>query len=229
MRTLKNELLIASVTLMVLGILSSMVGAKNPREPSQGPKPSHLYIQQGPKTFRIPRKGLTFKTVLVLGPRQSGLYGMTSPPDISLDNQPLEIVLFDPVTAGATIRLAKLAHVGTAPAHSFDLQAPRIGPAFFDKIYHLKYDEPVPINLWCVESDIPLQITPVSGKPGWFRAVPERHLQGGVFAITFGRVDGPRIYSGDRHCYPFLLAGAPGPLKLPGKMSASPPPKPPCP
>ena len=226
MRTLKNELLIASVTVIVFGILSatSVVGAKNPRKSSQGPQYSHLYIKQDHKTFRIPPRGLTFKTALVLGPSKSGLYGITSPPDISLGNQPLEIVLFDPVTAGATLRLAKLAHIQTAPAHSFDLQATKIGPAFFAQIYHVQYDESVPINLWCVDSDIRLQITPVAGKPGWFRAVPERQLEAGVFAITFGRADGPRIYTGDRYFYPFVLAGAPEPLTPPGKIPA-----PPCP
>lgn len=231
MRTLKNELLIAFVTVIVLGILSStsVVGAKNPRKSSQGTKYSHLYIKQDQKTFRIPQRGLTFKTALVLGPNKSGLYGIAGPPDISLDIKPIEILLFDPVTAGATIRLAKLAHIETAPAHSFDLQATKIGPAIFDKIYHVKYDESVPINLWCVESDILLQITPVAEKPGWFRAVPERQLKAGVFAITFGGADGPRIYAGDRYFYPFVLASAPEPLKPPGKMPAAAHQTPPCP
>ena len=170
-----------------------------------------LYIKQDQKTFRLPQQGLTFKTALVLGSDQSGLYGIPSPPKTSLDIKPIEIVFFDPETAGATIRLTKLAHIATAPAHSFDLQATKIGPAIFAKIYHVKYDESVPINLWCVETDIPLQITPMAGKPGWFRAVPEQQLEAGVFAITFGRVDGPRIYAGDRYFYPFVLASARSP------------------
>ena len=150
-------------------------------------------------------------------------------PQISLDLKPIEILLFDPATAGATMRLTKLAHIDTAPAHSFDRQATKIGPAIFDKIYHVKYDESVPINLWCVETDIPLAITPVAEKPGWFRAVPEQQLEAGVFAITFGRADGPRIYAGDRYFYPFVLASAPEPLNPPGKKPAAPHPTPPCP
>jgi hypothetical protein len=139
-----------------------------------------------------------------------------------LDIKPIEILFFDPDTAGATIRLTKLAHIETAPAHSFDLQATKIGPAIFDKIYHVKYDESVPINLWCIEGDIPLAITPVAKNPGWFRAVPERQLEAGVFAITFGRADGPRIYAGDQYFYPFVMASAPDPMQPPGKKPAAP-------
>ena len=231
MRTSKNELLTAFLTVIILGIVSSpsVGGAQKPRKPSQGPTYFDLYIKQDHKTLRLPQRGLTFKTALVLGPDKSGLYGLSSPPPISLDIKPIEIVLFDPETAGATIRLAKLVHIDTAPAHSFDLQATKIGPAIFDKIYHVNYDESLPINLWCVESDIPLEITPVAKKPGWFRAVPERQLEPGVFAITFGRADGPRIYTGDRSFYPFVLASAPEPPKPPSQKPALPHQTPPCP
>ncbi len=231
MRTLKNELLIAFLTVMVLGILSStsVVGAKKPRKSSHGAKCSDLYIKQDQKTFRLPQEGLTFKTALVLGADKSGLYGIPSPPKISLAIKPIEILCFDPDTAGATIRLTKLAHIATAPAHSFDLQATKIGPAIFDKIYHVKYDESVPINLWCIEGDIPLAITPVAKNPGWFRAVPERQPEAGVFAITFGRVDGPRIYAGDQYFYPFVIASAPEPMQPPGKKPAASHQTPACP
>jgi hypothetical protein len=210
--------------MILLGVVSSpaVVGAKKPGQSSQGPKCFDLYIQQDQKTWRLPLRGLSFKTALVLGPDKSGLYGIPSPPDTCLNIKPIEIMLFDPETAGATIRLTKLAHIATAPAHFFDLQATKIGPALFDKIYQVKYDEAVPINLWCVESDIPLEITPVAGKPGWFRAVPERQLEAGVFAITFGRADGPRIYTGDRYSYPFVLAAAPEPPQPADNKPATP-------
>ena len=231
MRTLKKELLVAGLTMIIVGMLSStaVVGAKKPRKSPQGAKRYDLYVKQDQKTFRLPQKGLSFKTALVLGSDQSGLYGIPSPPKTTLDIKPIEIVLFDPETAGATVRLTKLAHIATAPAHSFDLQATKISPAIFPKIYHVKYDESLPINLWCVETDIPLQITPMAGKPGWFRAVPDQQLEAGVFAITLGRVDGPRIYAGDRHFYPFVLASAPEPLNPPGKKPAAPHQTPPCP
>jgi hypothetical protein len=226
MRTFKQELRIAGLAVILAGMVSTpaVVGATKARRASPGVKPGNLYIKQDQKTIRLPRAGLTFKSALVLGSDQSGLYGIPSPPRTTLDLKPLEIVLFDPETAGATLRLTKLAHVASAPAHSFDLQATKIGPTLFPKVYHVKYDESLPINLWCVEADIPLQITPVAGKSGWFRAVPDQPLEAGVFAITLARVDGPRIYAGDRHFYPFVLAGAPAPPNPPASQPA-----PPCP
>jgi len=231
MRTLKKELLIAGLTMIMVGTLSSpaVVGAQKPRQSPQDAQRYNLYIRQDQKTVPLPQQGLSFKTALVFGSDQSGLYGIPSPPKTTLDIKPIEIVLFDPETAGATLRLTKLAHIATAPAHSFDLQANKIGPAIFPQIYHVKYDESLPINLWCVETEIPLQITPMAGKPGWFRAAPDQQLEAGVFAITLGRVDGPRMYAGDRHFYPFVLASAPEPLNPPGKKPAAPHPTPPCP
>jgi len=231
MRTLKKEILITGLTMIIVGVLSSaaVVGAEKPRKSPRDAKRCGLYIKQDQKAFLLPQQSLTFKTALVLGSDQSGLYGIASPPQTILDLKPIEIVLFDPETAGATVRLTKLAHIATAPAHSFDRQATKIGPAIFPQIYHVKYDESLPINLWSVQTDIPLEITPMAGKPGWFRAVPDQQLEAGVFAITLGRVDGPRIYAGDRHFYPFVLASSPEPLNPPGKKPAAPHPTPPCP
>jgi hypothetical protein len=213
MRTLRIEFLIAVLTLVFLGMLSStyVAGARKPRTSSQEPKYHDLYIRQGQKTFRLPQGDLTFKTALSLGPDKSGFYGIPRPPRTRLDIKPIEILIFDPETAGATLRLAKLAHIETVPAHSFDLKATKVGPAIFAKVYHVNYDESLPINLWCVESNIPLQLTPVARKPGWYRAVPEQILEAGVYAINFGGVDGPRNYTGDRDFYPFVLAKAPEP------------------
>jgi hypothetical protein len=231
MRTLKRELLITGLTVIMVGMLSAtaVVGAKQPRQSSRGGKGYDLYIRQDQKTVPLPQQGLTFKSALVLGSDQSGLYGIPTPPKTTLDLKPVEIVFFDPETAGATVRLTRLAHIVAAPAHSFDLQATKISPAIFPKIYHVEYDASLPINLWCVETEIPLQITPMAGKPGWFRAVPDQQLEAGVFAITLARVDGPRIYAGDRHFYPFVLASVPQPLNPPGKKPAGPQPTPPCP
>jgi hypothetical protein len=224
MRTLKNGLLIAIYSLLVLGFLScaSAAGAKELRESSQRAKGSGLYITQDHKNFLLPQCGLTFKTALVLGVDKSGLYGIPNPPKISLDIRPIEILFFDPAAAGATIRLTRLAHIETAPARSFDLQATKLGPDVFDKIYHVKYDASVSINLWCIDRDIPLAITPVAKNPGWFRAVPEQQLAAGVFAITFGRADGPRIYAGAQYFYPFVIASTPEPMQPPGKKPACP-------
>jgi len=211
MRTLRKEFLVAVLTVIVLGILGSTdaVGAKKPRKSLQKRTYYDLYVVQGAKTFRLPQGDLTFKTALSLGPDKTGCYGIPRPPETRLDIEPIEILLFDPETAGATMQLAKLAHIETAPAHSFDLKAVKIGPAIFDKVYHVNFDEPVPINLWCVEGNIPLQLTPVARKPGWYRAVPARKLEAGVYAINFGGIDGPRIYTGALYCYPFILAGGP--------------------
>lgn len=219
MRTVKNELLIAFWGVIVLGLVcpASVVGAKELRRSSRSAKGSDLYIKQDHKNFRLLQKGLTFKTALILGSDKSGLYGIPNPPKISLDIRPIEILFFDPAAAGTTIRLTKLAHIETAPAYSFDLQPTKLGPEVFDKIYHVKYDESVPINLWCIDRDIPLAITPVTKNPGWFRAVPAQQLTAGVFAITFGRADGPRIYAGDQYFYPFVMASAPETMQPPGK------------
>jgi hypothetical protein len=213
MRTLRKEFLVAVLTVIVLGILGSTdaVVAKKPRKSLQKRTYYDLYVVQGAKTFRLPQGDLTFKTALSLGPDKTGFYGIPGPPGTRLDIEPIEILLFDPETAGATVQLAKLAHIETAPAHSFDLKAVKIGPAIFDKVYHVNFDEPVPINLWCVEGNIPLLLTPVARKRGWYRAVPAQKLEAGVYAINFGGIDGPRIYTGALYCYPFVLAGGPEP------------------
>jgi hypothetical protein len=213
MRTLRKKFLVAVLTVMVLGIWGSTeaVEAKKPRKSLQKRKYYDLYVVQGAKTSRLPQGDLTFKTALSLGPDKTGFYGIPRPPETRLELEPMEILLFDPDTAGATMQLAKLAHIETAPARSFDLKAVKIGPAIFDKVYHVNFDEPVPINLWCVEGNIPLQLTPVARKPGWYRAVPAQKLEAGVYAVNFGGIDGPRIYTGALYCYPFVLAGGPEP------------------
>ena len=211
MRTLKKEVLIAVLSVIFLGMLSVLpvAGAKKAQKSSQEPKYFELYIIQGPKTFHLQHGDLTFKTALFLGSVKSGLYGIPSPPENRLDIRPIEIMVFDPDTAGATMRLSKLAHIETAPAHSFDLKAVKVGPGNFDKVYRVKYDDLLPINLWCIDRNIPLRLTPVAKKPGWYRAVPEQELEAGVYAINFGYADGPRMYTGDLVFYPFVLDWGP--------------------
>ena len=213
MRTLKKEFLIAVLTLFCLGMLNSrsMAIAGKPQKSSKTPTYYEMYVTQGPKTLSVPKADLTFKTAFSWGPDKSGLYGIPAQPQTRLDIEPMTITIFDPETAGATMRLAKLAYIETMPANSFDLNPAKVSPAIFNKVYHVNYDEPVPINLWCVENDIPLHITPVANKPGWYSAVPEHKLEAGVYAINFGCADGPRIYTGDLYFFPFILAKAPEP------------------
>jgi hypothetical protein len=128
-----------------------------------------------------------------------------------VDIKPLEILIFDPETAGQTLRLDKLTFVETAPAHAFDLKATPIDAASFPKIYHVAYDAELPVKLWCVGDNIPLQLTPVAAKPGWYRAVPQAPLEAGAYALNFGCVAGPRMYTGKLDFYPFIMAAAPPP------------------
>lgn len=213
MKTLTKEVLAAVLALFFLGGLSStqVMGAQKPRKASQVPASFELYVKQDKKTVRLKQGDLIFKTGLTQGTIESGFYGIPLPPKIRLDIKPFEILIFDPETAGASIRLDKLALIETAPATTFDLQTTKISPSFFEKIYRVKYDASLPINLWCIESNIPLQLTPIVKKPGWYRAVPQQHLEAGVYAINFGCADGPRIYTGDLLFYPFTLSAAPEP------------------
>ena len=207
MKTLTKEFLIAVLTMTFVGMLSATIvsGAKKARKSSQEPPNFDLYIIQGPKTLHLQQGDLTFKTALFLGSDKSGLYGISTPPQTRLDIKPFEIMVFDPDSAGAAMRLSQLAHIETAPAHSFDLKAVKVGPANFDKVYRVKYDDLLPINLWCIDRNIPLRLTPVAKKPGWYRAMPEQELDAGVYAINFGYADGPRMYTGDLVFYPFVL------------------------
>lgn len=224
MRTREKVALIAVLTLFCLGVGTStgVVAARNPRPFAGTPRYLEMYVRQGPKTCRLQPGNLTFRTVLTLGPEISGYYGLPGPPRLRLDIKPLEILIFDPETAGTTLRLTKLSFIETASAHTFDLKTTPVAAARFDKIYHVPYDAAVPVKLWCVGDRIPLRLTPVAGKPGWYRAVPEEPLAAGTYAVNFGCVDGPRIYTGKLDFYPFVMATAPPPVcpappKTPGQ------------
>jgi hypothetical protein len=217
MKTLSKKILTVMVSLALLGIgtPAPAPGAGKSRQSPQDPKYYELYVRQGPQTLRLPPGDLVFKTALSLGPDKSGFYGLPSLPPTRLEVKPLEILIFDPETAGATLQLAKLAYMEAAPAHFFDLKTTGVDPGSFEKVYHVKYDEPVLINLWCVESNIPLRLTAAAGKPGWYRAVPEQQLEPGIYAINFSGAKGPRIYTGALYFYPFVLGAAPAPAPPP--------------
>ena len=214
MRTREQVALIAVLTLLCLGAgtTTGVVAARQPRPFAGTPAYFEMYVRQGPKTCRLKPGDLTFRTVLTLGPEISGYYGLPGPPRLRLDIKPLEILIFDPETAGTTLRLDKLSFIDTAPAHTFDLKTTPVAAASFATIYHVPYDAAVPVKLWCVADQIPLRLTPVTGKPGWYRAVPEEALAAGTYAVNFGCVDGPRIYTGKLDFYPFVLAAAPPPV-----------------
>ena len=220
MRTREKTCLIAILTLACLGAgTAAGLAARQARATAGTPQYLEMYVQQGAKRCRLKPGDLTFRTVLTLGPDLSGYYGLPGPPPLRLDIRPLAILVFDPETAGATLRLDKLAFVDTAPAHIFDLKSTRVDAAIFDQIYHVAYDAAVPVKLWCVGSNIPLHLTPVAGKPGWYRAVPDQPLEAGSYAVNFGCVDGPRTYTGKPDFYPFVLAAAAPPTcPAPAKM-----------
>lgn len=214
MGTREKAFLIAVLAVIFLGVSSftQALAARKARLAAGTPPYLEMYVQQGKKTCRLQPGDLTFRTILTLGPEISGYYGLLAPPQQRLDIKPLEILVFDPETAGTTMRLDKLAFIDTAPAHTFDLKTTPVAAAYFDKIYHVAYDAAVPVKLWCAGENIPLRLTPVAGKPGWYRAVPEAPLEAGTYAVNFGCVDGPRIYTGKLDFYPFVVAAAAPPV-----------------
>lgn len=177
----------------------------------------NLYLRQGAKNIPLKQGELVFRTVLALGVSKSGLYGIAQPPLTRIAAQPVEIIVFDPETAAASLRLSRLSRVDAAPANSFDLKATRLAAPLFEQVYRLKYDSQVAINLWTAERDVPLQVSPVPGRAGWYRALPEEPLTEGLYAVNFGLVQGPRIYAGEPHFYPFTVAPEPSPAPPPGQ------------
>lgn len=176
-----------------------------------------LYIQQGKKKIKLTPGYLTFKTAIFMGEDvRSGIYGLAKAPTLKADTHPLEIMVFDPETAGGKVRLTRLAYVEKNQASRFDVNPTRLDPANFEKTYGLKYEAEVPVNLWCVAEYIPLQITEVPKKPGWFCLVPIKELTPGNYAINQGGLEGPRLYTGEHPIYPMaLVTPAPPPPPKP--------------
>lgn len=216
MKTIQERILIAGFMLALLSVLAcpDAWAARKKPQPGDTKKPSKYYdpqIQQGNKTIPLKQGDLNFRTALLYGNAKAGLYGIPKLPDLKVDIKPFELFVFDPETAGAGIRLSRLGFVQTAPASSFDLRPNKVDPVIFDKIYQISYDASIPINLWCVDKDITLEITPVANKPGWFRVVPLQTLAEGPYAVNFGCMDGPKVYTGEQYFYPFNVAKLPEP------------------
>jgi hypothetical protein len=178
-------------------------------------KPGTIYIQQDKQTINLIPGELTFRTALVLANNvQVGRYGTAKEPALKVATHQLEIMLFDPESAGEKVHLTRLGFVETNPASSFDLNSTKLDPEFFQKAYKMDYNAAISINLWCFEEDIPLQMTPVPKKPGWFRLVPTAQLPPGNYSITTVGLDGPRYYTGEHPFYPFNLAAAAPPPEV---------------
>lgn len=195
------------IAVMVLGVAPQ--GADAARKRKKPVQPSELYIQQGKKIINLPQGDLIFRMALSLGEDiKAGLYGILQEPPIKAELLPLEIMVFDPETGGDKVHLTRLGYVETSPASRFDLGVIKVGADNFQKTYKMDFNAPIPINLWCVETEIPLQISPVPKKPGWFSLVPREPLTPGNYAVNSGTLDGPRLFTGDHRFYPFSLVTA---------------------
>ena len=219
MNRLRNKFFIAAFLLVIGAVwVGGEVEAARQRQKVPAPgKYYDLYLRQGAKNIPLKQGELVFRTVLALGVTKSGLYGIAQPPLTRISAQPVEILVFDPETAAASLRLSRLSRVDAAPANSFDLKATRLATPLFEQVYQVKSDSQVAINLWTAERDVPLQVAPVPGRPGWYRAVPEEQLAEGLYAVNFGLVQGPRIYAGEPHFYPFAVDPAPSPAPSSGQ------------
>jgi hypothetical protein len=195
------------MAVMVLAAFSPEVhAARAVKKKKKPPQPGELYFQQGKKTITLTQGELTFRTAIFLGEgTRAGMYGLVKEPVLKVESHPLEIIVFDPDSAGEKVRLIRLGYVETNPASSFDLSATKLGPDYFLKTYKMDYEAAIPINLWCVEKYIPLQITEVANKPGWFRMVPREQLTPGNYWINSVALEGPRYYTGEHPIYPFTL------------------------
>jgi hypothetical protein len=216
MQTTTGKIFLAGliIAVMVLGVAPQ--GADAARKRKKPVKPGELYLKQGKKIINLTQGDLIFRMALPLGEDlKVGLYGIPKEPALRTEIKPLQIMVFDPETGGDKVHLTRLGYVETSPASRFDLNVTKLDAANFQKTYKMDFNAPIPINLWCVEAEIPLQITPVPKKPGWFSLVPRKPLTPGNYAINGGTLDGPRFYTGDQRFYPFTLVTAlPPPPKV---------------
>lgn len=236
MKTITAKFILIMV--VIFGLLSSsqVTAAKKGRKVKK-PKEKEclLFVRQENKTIPLKPRDLTFRSALLFGDQKLGLYGIPQPPELKMDLKPLEIHFFAPETGAAYITLARLVFVESEPAHFFDLKEPKVHPALFPKVYQVNPDDPVGVNLWVVEKKIPVQVTPVADKPGFFRVVPEQKLEAGNYAVHFGCLDGPRTYLGEQKLYPFTVAvlpeppAPPPPKKKPARKRRPKEPEPVCP
>lgn len=214
MKTTTGKLFWAGLIMAVM-VLAAFTfegyAAKKAKKKKKRTQLGELYIRQGKKNIKLTKGELTFRTAIFLGEdARSGLYGLTKAPALKADTHPLEIMVFDPESAGEKVRLTRLKYVETNPAHNFNLSLTKLDPDRFEKTFGVGYDAAIPINLWCVEEYVPLQITEVPKKPGWFRLVPREKLTPGNYALNRGGLEGPRLYTGEHPIYPITL-GTPAP------------------
>ncbi len=208
MQTTTGKIFWAGLLTAVLVLTALTQGADAAKAKKKAP-PGEVYIQQGKKIINLTPGELTFLTALSLGEDiKVGLYGISQEPAIKAEIRPLEIVVFDPETGGEKLRLSRLGYVKTSPASSFDLNTTRLDAHHFKKTYQMDYDAAIPINLWAIERDVPLQVSEVPKKPGWFRLVPRETLTPGNYAVNKGCLDGPRLYTGEHKFYPLALVTA---------------------
>jgi hypothetical protein len=221
MQTTTGKIFGVGLIIAAIVLTAFTQGADAARKVRKKPvQPSELYLQQGKKIINLTQGELTFRTVLVMGEDvKVGLYGIPQEPAIKAEIQPLEIVVFDPESGGDKVHLTRLGFVETSPASNFDLNVNKLNPTNFQKTYKMDFDAPIPINLWCVAGEIPLQINPVPQKPGWFSLIPREPLTPGNYAINSGTLDGPRLYTGEQRFYPFALVTALPPPPPPAKKA----------
>lgn len=213
MNGLRHKVFILGLLLAFLAWAAGSAGAARKRQkaPAAG-KNYEIYLRQGQKNLPLKQGEVTFRTALTYGDSKAGLYGLAEPPRaLAFSGRPLEILVFDPESAAAQMRLSRLGRIDTAPASFFDLKPAKVDAALFEAVYKVKYEDRVAFNLWTADRDILLQVSPVAGKPGWYRAVPMQNLEDGFYAVNFGLVQGPRIYTGEVNFFPFAVAPAPPP------------------
>ncbi|MHB8068434.1 MAG: hypothetical protein ACYDIC_11100 [Desulfobaccales bacterium] len=209
MQTSTGKIFWAGLLIAVMVLGAPPPGAEAARKGKKPAQTSQLYLQQGQNIIKLTQGDLIFRTALSLGEdNKVGLYGLAREPAVKAELHPLEIVVFDPETGGDKVHLTRLAYVETSPAAAFDLNVNKLNAENFQKIYKMAPDAPIPINLWCVQAEIPLQITAVPQKPGWFSLTPREQLTPGNYAVNSGTLDGPRLFTGDHGFYPFALVTA---------------------
>lgn len=209
MQTLTGKIFWAGLLIAVMVLGAPPRGAEAARKGKKTAQTGNLYLQQGQNIIKLTQGDLIFRTALSLGEdNKVGLYGMAREPAIKAELQPLEIMVFDPETGGDKVHLTRLEYVETVPAGRFDLNVNKLNAENFQKIYKMDPGAPIPFNFWCVQAEIPLQITAVPQKPGWFSLTPREKLTPGNYAVNSGTLDGPRLFTGDHGFYPFSLVTA---------------------
>ncbi len=216
MQTSTGKIFWAALLIGLMVAAATPQGAEAARKVKKPAQTQGLYLQQGQKIIKLTQGGLIFRTALPWGQdNKVGLYGILQEPALKVELEPLEIMVFDPETGGDKVHLTRLAYLETAPAGRFDLSVNKLNAENFKRIYKMDLDTPVPMNLWCIQTEIPLQVAAVPKKPGWFSLTPREKLTPGNYAINGGTLGGPQLFTGEHGFYPFAVVTAlPPPPKL---------------